>query len=53
MENEGKYIPYMDPMGYRGKVGGGNSIFLMFTPNFGGTDPILTSIFFKGVETTN
>ena len=32
---------------------GGFKYFLMFTPNFGEDEPILTSIFFKGVETTN
>ena len=34
-------------------LGGGNSnIFGIFTPKFGEDEPILTSIFFKGVETT-
>ena len=28
-------------------------IFFMFTPKIGEDEPILTSIFFKGVETTN
>ncbi len=35
-------------------LGGGNSnIFGIFTPNLGEDEPILTIIFFKGVETTN
>ena len=50
MENEGKYIPYMDPMGYRGKVGGGNSIFLMFTPNFGELIQFWRAYFSKGLK---
>ena len=34
-------------------LGGGNSnIFGIFTPNLGEDDPILTSIFFKGVGST-
>ena len=33
-------------------LGGGNSNF-MFTPKIGEDAPILTSIFFKGVETSN
>ena len=28
-------IPYMDPMGYRGKVGGGNSNISYFHPYLG------------------
>ncbi len=28
-------------------------IFVIFTPNLGEDEPILTSIFFKGVEITN
>ena len=28
-------------------------MFLIFIPNFGEDEPNLTSIFFKGVETTN
>jgi len=35
-------------------LGGGNShIFGFFTPKIGEDEPILTSIFFKWVETTN
>ena len=35
-------------------LGGGNSnIFGIFIPKFGEDEPILTNIFFKGVETTN
>ena len=35
-------------------AGGGNSnIFVIFTPNIGEDEPILASIFFKGVETTD
>ena len=33
-------------------LGGGFKYFL-FSPLFGEDEPILTSIFFKGVETTN
>ena len=38
-----------------GDLGGGNSnIFLkIFTPKIGEDEPILTSIFFRWVETTN
>ena len=35
-------------------LGGGNSkIVFFFTPKIGEDEPILTSIFFRGVETTN
>ena len=34
-------------------LGGGNSNYVFFTPNLGEDEPILTSIFFKRVETTN
>ena len=35
-------------------LGGGNSnIFGIFTPKIGEDEPILTSIFFRWVETTN
>ena len=37
-----------------GSLGGGNSkIFGIFTPKIGEDEPILTSFFCKGVETTN
>ena len=39
---------------HEGELGGGNSnIFGIFTPKIGEDEPILASIFFKGVETTN
>jgi len=33
--------------------GGGVSSIFIFTPKLGEDEPILTGIFFKGVETTN
>ena len=45
----------MGPVGdfLESRLGGGNSkIFEIFTPKIGEDEPILTSIFFKGVDST-
>ena len=44
--------PGYTPSG-KNELGGGFKYFLRFTPKIGEDEPILTSIFFNWVETTN